>query len=108
VWLVGEFGEMLVNGSAKNPEGENIQIPHEEIMDIYEQVLEEHFKKGGRSDTIICWALTGLSKLSIRLTDQHAKIISLVEQFQDHMNIEIQQRACEFLKLLEKKWDPER
>ena len=68
-WLIGEFGEILVNGQAKNPEGEYISIPHGEIIDIYEQVLEENTKKGGRSDFIICWAITGLSKLSIRLPD---------------------------------------
>ena len=36
VWLVGEFGEMLVNGTAKSPEGESIRIPNGEIVDIYE------------------------------------------------------------------------
>lgn len=81
VWLIGEFGEMLVNGTAKSPEEDSIRIPHGEIIDIYEQVLEEHFKRGGRSDTIICWALTGLAKLSIRLPDQHERIAGLVEQF---------------------------
>lgn len=57
---------------------------------------------------IICWAITALSKLTIRLPDQQERINELVSLFQDHMNIEIQQRACEFLKLSESKWDGER
>ena len=32
----------------------------------------------------------------------------MIKQFSDHMNVEIQQRACEYLQLLDKKWDEER
>jgi len=34
VWLVGEFGEMLVNGSCKNPDGNPIVVPDSEIISI--------------------------------------------------------------------------
>lgn len=34
VWLVGEFGEMLVNGSCKNPDGNPIVVPDNEIISI--------------------------------------------------------------------------
>jgi len=81
VWLIGEFGEILVNGTAKNPEGESIVIPHDEIIDLYQEVLEENTKKGGRSDVVICWSLTGLSKLSIRLPDMKKRIKELVKGF---------------------------
>lgn len=67
IWLVGEFGEMLVNGTAKDPDNNAIVVDEEEIIEIYERILEEHNKKGDRSDTIICWTLTALSKLTIRL-----------------------------------------
>lgn len=67
VWLVGEFGEMLVNGSCKNPDGNPIIVDDSEIVEIYEKILNEHNKKGDRSDIIIMWSLTALSKLSIRI-----------------------------------------
>ena len=67
VWLVGEFGEMLINGSARDPDGNPIVVDEDVIIDVYEKILEEHNKKGERSDTIICWTLTALSKLTIRL-----------------------------------------
>lgn len=67
IWLVGEFGEMLVNGSARDPDNNPIVVDEDEIMEVMERVLEEHNKKGDRSDTIICWTLTALSKLTIRL-----------------------------------------
>ena len=74
VWLVGEFGEMLVNGKAKDLDNNPIYIDENEIMSVYEQILEEHNKKGGRSDTIICWTLTALSKLTIRLKNVQDKV----------------------------------
>ncbi len=67
IWLVGEFGEMLVNGQATDPDGNSIVVEEEEIIDIFEKILEDHNRKGARSDTVICWALTALSKLTIRL-----------------------------------------
>jgi hypothetical protein len=58
---------MLINGSAKDPDGNTIIIDEDEIIDLLKQILEDHSKKGERSDTIICWVLTALSKLTIRL-----------------------------------------
>jgi len=67
IWLVGEFGEMLVNGTCKNPDGKPIVVEDKEIIDIYDHILKSHQKKGDRSDIIIMWCLTALSKLTIRL-----------------------------------------
>lgn len=108
IWLVGEFGEMLVNGSARDPDGNPIVVDEEEIIELLEKILEDHIKKGERSDTVICWVLTALSKLTIRLKTIHAKVKEIVEQYTDHMNVEIQQRACEYLQLFDTKWDEER
>lgn len=58
---------MLVNGSSKDPDGNTITVDEEEIIGLLRGILEDHSKKGERSDTIICWVLTALSKLTIRL-----------------------------------------
>jgi len=99
---------MLVNGTAKDPDNQPIYVDEGEIIDVYEQVLQEHNKKGERSDTIICWALTALSKLTIRLKGVDDRVKGLIEQFTDHMNVEIQQRACEFMQIFERQWDGQR
>lgn len=78
IWLVGEFGEMLVNGTAKDTDNNPIVIDEDEILEIYERILEDHSRKGERSDTIICWVLTALSKLTIRLKDKNHKVKSLI------------------------------
>ena len=111
---------MLVNGTCKNPDGNPIIVDDSEIIDIYEHILKDHNKRGERSDIVIMWALTALSKLSIRIgqsnpvkpENAHSKILERIKanlkNHNDHMNVEIQQRACEFTQILEAKWDQER
>ncbi len=89
IWLVGEFGEMLVNGSARDPDNNPIIVDEEEIIEVFEKILEDHNRKGDRSDTIICWALTALSKLTIRLKTIQQRVHEIVDQYTDHMNVEI-------------------
>jgi len=89
VWLLGEFGEMLINGAATDPDGNSIVVQESEIAELLQQILEDHARKGDRSDTIICWVLTALSKLTIRLKTISVKAKDLIKQFTDHMNVEI-------------------
>ena len=58
---------MLVNGTCKNPDGNPLIVPDHEIIGVMEQILNDHNKKGERSDIIIMWTLTAISKLSIRI-----------------------------------------
>ena len=88
-WLVGEFGEMLIDGSATNADGQALVIPEEEILDCYENILDEHDRKGERSDVIISWTLTALSKLTIRLKGANKRVKDIIETYKDHANIEI-------------------
>ena len=70
VWLVGEFGEMLINGSCKNPDGDAIVVDDYEIIEIYEKILKANKASStstDRNDIIVMWCLTALSKLSIRI-----------------------------------------
>ena len=99
-WLVGEFGEMLVNGTARSEEGNEVYtVTGSQIIDVYDSVLDEHDRRGKRSDTIICWALTAMSKLTIRLSDITDRVREITSSFTDHSNVEIQQRACEYLEI---------
>ena len=88
-WLVGEFGEMLINGQAQDETGTQLRLTPEEIIDTYVDMLDENDRKGKRSDVIISWALTALSKLTIRLPKVQNKIKNLIQGYQDHANVEI-------------------
>lgn len=98
-WLVGEFGEMLIEGQKDSDD--NQQFSEQDILDTYENILDEHDRKGERSDVIISWTLTALSKLTIRLKGVQQRVKDIIESYKDHANIEIQQRACEYLKIFE-------
>ena len=87
--MVGEFGEMLVNGSARDPDNNPIIVDENEIIDVLEKILDDHNRKGGRSDTIICWVLTALSKLTIRLKTVKERVKDIIDLYTDHMNVEI-------------------
>ena len=80
---------MLVDGSAKGPDGSPVVVAEDDIIEVYEQVLDEHDRKGKRSDIIISWALTALSKLTIRLSTIHEKVKVIVNEYTDHANVEI-------------------
>jgi hypothetical protein len=78
-WLVGEFGEMLINGQAREEDDNVLRLTPEEIIDTYVDMLDENDRKGKRSDVIISWALTALSKLTIRLPKVQSKIKDLID-----------------------------
>lgn len=80
---------MLVDGSARDDANEIFRVQAEEIVDTYVDVLDENDRKGHRSDTIIQWALTGLSKLTIRLPGVAVKVKELIDGYTDHANVEI-------------------
>jgi hypothetical protein len=65
-------------------------VEEDEITDLMRNILADHSRKGERSDTIICWVLTALSKLTIRLSkSMQGSAKEMIEQFADHMNVEI-------------------
>jgi len=80
---------MLINGQAHDETGSPLKLTPEEIIDTYVDMLDENDRKGKRSDVIISWALTALSKLTIRLPKVQNKIKKLIEGYQDHANVEI-------------------
>ena len=70
---------MLVNGSSRDTDNNPIMIDQAEILEVYEKVLEEHNKKGERSDTVISWVLTALAKLTIRLKNQGPRVKEIID-----------------------------
>jgi AP-1 complex subunit gamma-1 len=74
VWLVGEYGEILINGTAMSADNTPIYVEEEEIMDQYEKISEMYVKKSEQGDKVICFALNALSKLSIRFKNSESKI----------------------------------
>ena len=109
IWLIGEFGEHLLYGTTLAADDTPIQVDELEVIELFEKVMQEHKQKiGERSEVIVEYALTALSKLTVRFTKSKNRIVELVEGCTESSKIEIQQRACEYLELMDARWDTHR
>ena len=124
VWCIGEFGDLLLTdcavpssdeydtdnnndmnafsgavlSSMKRTHFEAIPVP--EILGLLEAVLKSHLATVQTKS----YVLTALAKLATRLTEGKAESAELVSIFTTSMNLELQQRSCEYAALLQDKW----
>lgn len=108
VWLIGEFGELLVSGQTMEMDDTPINVSEEEAVETIKKVMEHYQDKGDKGNTIIQYSLIALSKLTVRFESMKSTIEELIESQTNNPNIEIQQRACEFMKLIDSSWDQHR
>eukprot|EP00633_Aureoumbra_lagunensis_P000943 CAMPEP_0197293268 /NCGR_PEP_ID=MMETSP0890-20130614/27627_1 /TAXON_ID=44058 ORGANISM="Aureoumbra lagunensis, Strain CCMP1510" /NCGR_SAMPLE_ID=MMETSP0890 /ASSEMBLY_ACC=CAM_ASM_000533 /LENGTH=710 /DNA_ID=CAMNT_0042767859 /DNA_START=439 /DNA_END=2571 /DNA_ORIENTATION=- len=130
VWCVGEFGECLLSGceipagsaddfglvftasttsekdgtkntiltSMKRTSFEAIEVA--EILGLLEAVLKSHLATVQTKS----YVLTALAKLANKLPVGQAEIADLVAAYTTSMNLELQQRSCEYATLLADRW----
>ena len=108
IWLIGEFGELLVSGQTMEMDDTPITVTEEEAVQTIGDVMEHYKDKSDKGDIIIQYSLIALSKLTVRFESMRPKIKELIETQIHNPNIEIQQRACEFLELFDDNWDQHR
>lgn len=101
LWCIGEFATLLVSGKATSPDNTPISITQEEVVDLVDKVL-------GRlnvSEQVKEYALTCLIKLFTKFTARKDKIRELIDSQTTSPVLEVQQRACEYLQLLDQDFD---
>ena len=108
VWLIGEFGELLISGETVEMDNTPINVTETEAIQMISDVMDNYKDKSDKGDIIMQYCLTALSKLTVRFKSQREEIRSLIHSCKKSSVIEIQQRACEFLELLDDKWDDHR
>jgi AP-1 complex subunit gamma-1 len=96
LWCIGEFGRILIQ-----PGGHPVTVTKNDILDTIDAVMSHQ----NTSDTTKEYALTSLAKLFSVFKSDHERISSLIKKMSNHMCIEVQQRACEYLTLLNGDWD---
>lgn len=99
VWVIGEFGEILLQGGSFEDEEVMRQVHAKEIVDTLASVLESPYA----NSHIRQWVLTSLAKLTARIEGDGAsqsRIIKLLHDFDTSVDVELQQRAVEFEALL--------
>lgn len=91
-WCIGEFGHKIVGGAEGLTEND-ICSSIEEIIGLAE------------TDELKMYGLTALIKLTIRLPASLPRLRDAIISQSNNISVEIQQRACEYLSILETKWD---
>lgn len=104
VWIIGEFGDVLLQGGTVD-DGEEVKpVTDEAIIDLFETVLNSPY-----ADTLTRQlVLTAATKLSARFTEmqtsdnavQQGRIAELMANYSANLELETQQRAVEFGNLL--------
>ncbi|WWD17404.1 hypothetical protein CI109_101845 [Kwoniella shandongensis] len=100
VWLIGEFGDVLLQGGTIDDGEEVKQVTDSDLIDLLELVLNSPY-----INTLIRqFVLTAISKLSVRFAElstpnqstQQDRIAEILASFSSNLELEIQQRAVEF------------
>jgi len=93
VWLIGEFGELLINGKTVEMDDTPIKVTETEAIQTIASVMEKYKNQDDKGDIIIQYCLIALSKLTVRFETMKSEIRDLIEPYTESSNIEIQQRA---------------
>ncbi|KAJ6239200.1 ap-1 complex subunit gamma [Anaeramoeba flamelloides] len=94
-WVIGEFGDILLKKSIE----ENEPIDPSQIIDLCQIIITS----SRNEDLTKYFVLNTLIKLSTRIEGYNESIKEIIKPFMKHVNIEIQQRACEYFRLFEDK-----
>ena len=101
LWCIGEYASTLIGGNSTTPDGTPIQVTQEEVVDLVDKVLARH----NVSEQVKEYALTCLIKLYTKFTQRKDKIKELIDSQTTSPSLEVQQRACEYLQLLDQGFD---
>jgi AP-1 complex subunit gamma-1 len=92
VYIIGEYGDILVNNSVQVPDNETIVVSEDEVMEL----LSEVFYKKYSNSTIKEYLLNCFVKLSVKYRNSIDKIQSFIELETKSYHCEVQQRAIEY------------
>ena len=100
VWCIGEYGDLITRSKVTFPEITYNPVPVSEIFSILEKILISP-----SSDLCKEYVLTSVVKLTVRAPDYRDNFKKLLIAQSAALNVELQQRACEYLQLLDENWD---
>ena len=106
VWLIGEYGNILLKGGSFSDDGERVvqqQVSEQDIVSLLESCLDSSYA----TETIQEYVLNALMKLSVRITNstEIERIRRILEQKSKSLNIEVQQRVAEYGSLFSQSTD---
>jgi AP-1 complex subunit gamma-1 len=102
LWCVGEYGDYLLSSCDHDNKSATTfdSIPLVEILGLLEAVLRSHLA----TTLTKSYVLTALMKLANRLSEVRSQSADLISHFNSSLSLELHQRSCEFLYLLDSQW----
>ena len=100
VWCIGEYGDLITRSKVTFPEITYNPVTPSEIFSILDKILTSQ-----SSDHCKEYVLTCVAKLTARAPEYRGNCWKLLLSQSSALNIELQQRACEYLQLLQDDWD---
>eukprot|EP01119_Soliformovum_irregulare_P017162 TRINITY_DN504_c0_g1_i1.p1 TRINITY_DN504_c0_g1~~TRINITY_DN504_c0_g1_i1.p1 ORF type:complete len:863 (+),score=300.63 TRINITY_DN504_c0_g1_i1:305-2590(+) len=89
VWCIGEFGDLLIQGGGE----EGLNVTENDVIDLLVRVA----KSPSSTDLTKEYLVTALMKLTTRFSSANtARLEQLITQYQNNMEVELQQRSCEY------------
>eukprot|EP01132_Coremiostelium_polycephalum_P006798 gene6798-8434_t len=99
LWCIGEYGDLLVADKSNLPKDEenlNITVSEQNVLDLIDSIL----RHPTTNLTTRQYTLTALIKLSSRFSQSSIhRTKSMIDIFKANINLELQQRACEYSSL---------
>ncbi|KAF2075496.1 hypothetical protein CYY_003188 [Polysphondylium violaceum] len=101
LWCIGEYGDLLVADKSQLPKDEDglsLNVNESQVLDIIDAV----FKNSTTTQVTRQYSLTSLAKLSSRFSQNTLpRIKSMIDIYKKNINLELQQRACEYSTLFD-------
>lgn len=99
VWIIGEFGELLMQGGSMEDEELVRDLKPKDVVDLVSSVLDSPYA----TSQIRQWVLTSLAKLAARFafdSTQSTRIQQILSRYETSVDLELQQRSVEYDALL--------
>ncbi|KAI8599905.1 putative gamma-adaptin [Dissophora ornata] len=99
VWVIGEYGDILISGGSYEEEELAKEVTESDVIDLLESILAGPFANQVLREYIV----TALMKLTSRFTSASSseRVKQLLVGFSTSIEVEIQQRAVEFMNLFQ-------
>ncbi|KAL9713670.1 clathrin associated protein complex large subunit [Leucoagaricus gongylophorus] len=97
-WVVGEYSEVLLENGVISDEDQSIRITDKEVVDLLISTLDSPYA----NNLIRQFVLAAITKISSRTTTSSAeqdRIAEILAQYTTTLELELQQRAVEFVSL---------
>lgn len=98
VWVIGEFGEVLIDAGSFEIDGRTMQVSARSVVDLLESCLESPYT----TQTTTQYVLTALAKLYVRIQDQEQmrRSCTIMARYRGALDAETQKHAVEYEALL--------